>query len=112
MTVDEAAATLREALAAVHWARDRPTVFAALDVLVAAAQRAETVEHREGMMEVYDWEGRYKGCIGSETWAKLLADPGRADRLAEALRHYAGHGYPTAEGAVARAALADDGAAG
>lgn len=56
---------------------------AALDALLAhverlTAERDEarwgSVEHREGMMEVYDWTGRYAGCIGSETWTRLVME--------------------------------------
>jgi hypothetical protein len=35
------------------------------------------VDHREGVYEVYDHEGRYVGCIGSEAWDKLMDEPQR-----------------------------------
>jgi hypothetical protein len=33
----------------------------------------EQVEGREGMVTVYDHEGRYVGCMGIETWQDALA---------------------------------------
>lgn len=38
---------------------------------LSATDRAEG---REGMVTVYDQFGYYVGCIGVETWQKLLAD--------------------------------------
>lgn len=38
----------------------------------AAADR-EPVEHREGIVEVYDAHGKYLGCLGERTWGLLRA---------------------------------------
>lgn len=37
---------------------------------------------REGIVTVWDEHGRYVGCLGSETWQRLLADtnPGYRSR--------------------------------
>jgi hypothetical protein len=43
-----------------------------------------TVEHREGILEVYDWVGTYRGCIGVDTWERLVADEERWQRRARA----------------------------
>jgi len=37
---------------------------------------AERPEPREGIVTAFDHEGRYVGCIGSETWEQLLARGG------------------------------------
>lgn len=52
-----------------------------IDMAVEAASRLrsalieherERVESREGMVTVYDYEGRYVGCMGVETWRAAL----------------------------------------
>jgi len=82
---EQHAATVRENVS--HIARGcragtshNPAVYeqaidAALDELVALAGRAAP-EGREGIVTAYDHKGQYVGCIGSETWALLLARPG------------------------------------
>lgn len=41
----------------------------------AEAEAAALAEGREGMVTAYDHEGRYVGCIGSETWRWLIDHP-------------------------------------
>lgn len=48
-----------------------PSMGEALSVLLNA--EADRVEPREGILTVYDHNGRCVGCIGSETWQNLVA---------------------------------------
>ncbi|MCR4338580.1 MAG: hypothetical protein NUW01_01700 [Gemmatimonadaceae bacterium] len=42
-----------------------------------ATLAAREPEPREGMAMVYDWHGRYIGCIGVERWREQLAEAER-----------------------------------
>ena len=52
-------------------AKDRIALRKSLD---DALRLRAAVERREGMMEVYDWTGRYAGCVGVETWQALVME--------------------------------------
>ena len=41
----------------------------------AQAEAGPLAEGREGMVTVYDHDGRYVGCIGRETWRWLIDHP-------------------------------------
>ncbi len=58
--------------------RSHDALVDALAALAAApaAEEPPKIEHREGIHEVYDHEGRYVGCIGRERWNELIrAEP-------------------------------------
>lgn len=64
--------------------RDVRVLLLGMDALAADLEAAtlDRSEWREGIVSVYDYEGNYVGCMGSETWqwtlsggiAKLKAD--------------------------------------
>ncbi len=45
----------------------------AVTASVVRPQRSRP-ESREGIVEAYDWNGQYLGCMGIERWRDLLAD--------------------------------------
>jgi hypothetical protein len=42
-----------------------------------AGAHACPLVHREAVVEVYDHEGRYLGCMGAETWQSAIAAEAR-----------------------------------
>ncbi|MBA2633459.1 MAG: hypothetical protein H0U86_10760 [Chloroflexi bacterium] len=49
----------------------------ALDALARLRSLLLRAEGREGMVTVYDYQGRYVGCMGRETWEEMLAEKER-----------------------------------
>jgi hypothetical protein len=78
--VREALIVLRDGSLTVSMASNAPPALAALDSL--AAELIDKSEWREGIVSVYDHEGNYAGCMGSETWQWTL-DGGIAELRAE-----------------------------
>lgn len=58
------------------WSLDAQAIARALLYVPAqlAGERDIEWESREGMVTVYDHEGRYLGCMGRESWNVLLAE--------------------------------------
>jgi hypothetical protein len=69
--------TIRERL---RWLVEHPDVRELLVSVDEARELLPPVEAREGLATVYDHEGRYVGCIGIDTWWRLVAE--EADRVA------------------------------
>jgi len=66
-----------------------PGQEAGLDVAVPPASSAsvlggcdQPIETREGMVTVYDSEGRYLGCMGTERWEQLLREDAELNQSA------------------------------
>lgn len=50
------------------------------------ASNTPSVPHREGVVEVYDHEGQYLGCMGRETWDAILETQREIDVINDTLR--------------------------
>jgi len=51
-----------------------PAYARKLNEWLALYDEVAKAEPREGLMQVYDWTGRYAGCIGVETWQALVME--------------------------------------
>ena len=95
---DKAARLAETVNEALHFALSRTTddpvqyrriaaALAAVDELTRVSREAEQrPESREGMVTVYDHDGKYVGCMGSETWQEAE----QHESLKMTVRHVAG----------------------